>query len=96
MVFWIYSGCLISFFTFSPSGSPINFVRDFKNSDLTFYTTPGRLASIRKALNEETIPESIKVINGMGRVLKDMAIGTEGIGAIHESHIFPHLISLSN
>ena len=40
MVFWIYSGCLISFFTISPSGLPIIFINDLKDSPMKFYVQP--------------------------------------------------------
>ena len=101
MVFWIYSGCLISFFTFSPSGPPINFIEDLKDSPMKFYLYNNSFAfhKIKKSLNE--VPKSLvgryylDDIDMHKKVLLELANGAEGIGGIMEDHSSQKIISES-
>ena len=98
MVFWIYSGCLISFFTFSSNGPPINFVIDLKDSPMKFYLRNGTLALERliKALNMTKLPKSIVVNSNSDiyeKILLDLANGISGIGGIGESQVWQKIIN---
>ena len=101
MVFWVYSGCLISFFTFSPSGPPINFIEDLKDSPMKFYLYNNSFAfhKIKKSLNE--VPKSLvgryylDDIDMHKKVLLELANGAEGIGGIMEDHSSQKIISES-
>ena len=97
MVFWIYSGCLISFFTFSSSGPPINFIKDLKESPMKFYVWNNSLPfnHIRRSLNE--VPKSIveSTSDTIKKVLLEMANGAEGIGVIKEGYLLQKIISES-
>ena len=95
MVFWIYSGCLISFFTFVPGGSPINFISDFKDSPMTFYLQRVLNHGIKDVLNEPTLPKSISTNRLISEVLKDMASGKEGLGVIADRQVWRNLVSKS-
>ena len=98
MVFWIYSGCLISFFTFSPSAPPINFVTDLKNSDMKFGVQKPSFTFdlVAKALDE--VPKSIVVDTTYDfhkKVVLDIANGAEGIGGISYHYMWHKTISES-
>ena len=102
MVFWIYSGCLISFFTFSPSGPPINFIEDLKDSPMKFYLYDNSFVfhKVKKSLKE--VPKSLvgrtwtsNASNVHKKVLLDLANGAEGIGGIMEDHRSQKIISES-
>ena len=98
MVFWIYSGCLISFFTFSSNGPPINFVKDLKESPIKFHLLDDDddiLYHIRKSLNE--VPQSIveSTSDVFKKVLLEMANGAEGVGVIKEGYLLQKIISES-
>ena len=102
MVFWIYSGCLISFFTFSPSAPPINFIIDLKDSPMKFHLQKPSLAfhQVVKALNNE-VPKSIVVGTTYDihkKVVLDIANGIEGIGGLSEHFTWQKMIteSISN
>ena len=97
MVFWIYSGCLISFFTFIPGEPPINFISDFKDSPMTFYIYPNGMTQrqISKVLKESTLPKSIATDREIIDVMKDMANGVRGIGIITEGQSWRDKISIS-
>ena len=85
MVFWIYSGCLISFFTFTSNESPINFVSDFKDTPMTFYVNGRANDRIRNILKEPTLPKSISTTRYIFEVMEDMANGKMGLGIIADS-----------
>ena len=96
MVFWIYSGCLISFFTFSPSAPPINFINDLRDSPMKFHLmNPSMVyAYVKKAMNNE-VPKSIVVgttYDFHKKVVLDIANGTKGISGISENFIWQKII----
>ena len=102
MVFWIYSGCLISFFTFSPSAPPINFINDLKDSPMKFHImNPSFVyAYVEKAMNNE-FPKSIvagTTYDFRKKVVLDIANGIEGIGGLSEHFTWQKIIteSISN
>ena len=65
MVFWVYSGCLISFFTFSSDQPPIRYVKDLVNEEnFKFYVYNGStLTDIKNALNSTEAPNCIETID---------------------------------
>ena len=102
MVFWIYSGCLISFFTFSPSAPPINFISDLKDSPMKFHLMNSSMvyAYVKKSMNNE-VPKSI--VAGTTyvvyeEVVLDIANGIEGIGGLSEHFTWQKIVteSISN
>ena len=99
LVFWVYSGCLISFFTFSPSGPPINFINDLKDSPMKFYVQADYSTAfdqIKAHFKGSNIPKSIIEITDSSlfqKVLSDIANGVQGTGGIAHSQIWQKKIS---
>ena len=96
MVFWIYSGCLISFFTFSPSAPPINFISDLEHSPMKFHLHNHSYfvyEIVIKVLGKA--PKSIDVgptFDIYKKVVLDIANGTKGISGISENFIWQKII----
>ena len=98
MVYWIYTGCLVSFFTFSPAGSPITFVKDIYDSPFQFHLDNHSysLYQMKKAMNISSFPTSITVTDNIESVMKDMSNdGKQGVCVIAKSIILQEKISQS-
>ena len=99
MVFWVYSGCLISFFTFSSNQPPIRFTKDLVSEEnFKFYVFNGAtLRDIMRALDLDStqVPNCIdSSIESYDDTIERMEAenADKHVGAIMESGGFTRII----